>query len=92
MLSLLGIYIVFAALVGGAAAFTRPMHQQLFITKHQKVKVGRRQRVIIGAERKWEVLRFISQSSKFIKPPPFPLPFIGGGEGTKRIVGRGMCT
>ena len=90
MLSLLGVCFAFATFVGGGAAFTSPT-QPLF-TQHQKINLGR-QRVIISAssERKpWEVLRFISQSSKFIKPPPLPLPFIGGGDGTKRIVERGM--
>ena len=90
MLSLLlGVCFAFATFFGGGAAFTSPT-QQLF--QHQKINLGR-QRVIIGAssERKpWEVLRFISQSSKFIKPPPLPLPFIGGEDGTKRIVERGM--
>ena len=40
-------------------------------------------------ERKpWEFLRFVSQSSKFVTPPP--LPFIGGGRrGSKRKVVQG---
>lgn len=40
-------------------------------------------------ERKpWEFLRFVSQSSKFVTPPP--LPFIGGGrKGSKRKVVQG---